>query len=249
MPVLQALRRSRRRRLLALVTFRDEMRFLPGLIENLAGQVDGLIALDDQSKDASAAFLAAQPLTLELLSVEPGGQGENEDARNHRALVEAAWRHRPDWLLGIDADERLERDFRPRAESEIREAERLGNTALWVPFRELWDAPDQVRVDGIWGAKRKACLFRSDPNHRFDERRLHANWASWPPPRADYPVADLRLYHLRMIDPADRERRVKHYQRLDPERIWQPIGYDYMLDEAGIELVLLEAGREYRPSH
>ena len=177
------------------------------------------------------------------------GRENNEDARNHRALVEAAWRHRPDWLLGIDADERLERDFRPRAESEIREAERLGNTALWVPFRELWDAPDQVRVDGIWGAKRKACLFRSDPNHRFDERRLHANWASWPPPRADYPVADLRLYHLRMIDPADRERRVKHYQRLDPERIWQPIGYDYMLDEAGIELVPLEAGREYRPSH
>ena len=52
-----------------------------------------------------------------------------------------------------------------------------------------------------------------------------------------------------MIDPADRVRRVERYQRLDPERIWQPIGYDYMLDEAGIELVLLEAGREYRPSH
>ena len=63
--------------------------------------------------------------------------------------MEAAWRHRPDWLLGVDADERLERDFRLRAESEIREAERLANTALWVPFRELWDAPDQVRVDGI----------------------------------------------------------------------------------------------------
>lgn len=237
----------RRRRLLALVAFRDEMRFLPGLFENLAGQVDGIVALDDQSNDGSRAFVEAQPLLRELLTVSPGEQAELEDGRNHRALTEAAWEHGADWLLGIDADERVERDFRRRAEPELRAAEAAGEPALWVPFRELWGAPDRVRVDGIWGAKRKACLFRADRGHRFDDRRVHAIWAPWPPPDGAYREADLRLYHLRMIETADRRARVERYRRIDPDDTWQEIGYDYLLDERGLELAPLEPGRGYEP--
>jgi len=222
------------------------MRFLPGLFENLAGQVDGVVALDDQSRDGSRAFVEAQPLLLELLTVKPGAQEELEDGRNHRALTEAAWAHDADWLFGVDADERVERDFRRRADAEIDAAEADGEAALWVPFRELWGAADQMRVDGIWGGKRKACLFKADRDHRFDDRRVHAIWAPWPPPAGDYREADLRLYHLRMIDPADRRARVERYRRIDPELRWQPIGYEYLLDERGIELRAVEPGREYR---
>lgn len=223
------------------------MRYLPGLFENLAGQVDGVVALDDQSRDGSRAFVEAQPLVLELLTVAPGEQAELEDGRNHRALTEAAWEHDADWLFGIDADERVELDFRRRADAEIDAAERRGHSALWVPFRELWDAPDQMRVDAIWGGKRKACLFKADREHSFDDRRVHAIWASWPPPDGDYHEADLRLYHLRMIEPADRRARVARYDRIDPDRVWQSIGYDYLLDEQGIDLRPLEAGRAYVP--
>lgn len=245
---LARLLRPRRRRLLALVAFRDELRFLPGLFENLTGQVDGVVALDDQSSDGSRAFVEGQPLLRELLTVAPGAQLELEDGVNHRALTEAAWEHGADWLLGIDADERLERGFRARAEIEIDRAESAGAPALWVPFRELWDGPDRVRVDGIWGAKRKACLFRSARDHRFDDRRVHAIWAPWPPVGGEYPQADLRLYHLRMIDPADRAARVARYRRIDPDATWQAIGYDYLLDEDGLELAPLEPGREFSPA-
>lgn len=240
-------RPRRRRRLLALVAFRDEMRFLPGLFDNLRGQVDGVVALDDQSTDGSREFVEAQPLLVDLIAVPPGAQEELEDGRNHRALTEAAWEHGADWLLGIDADERVERGFRRRCERELAAAERAGAAAMWVPFRELWDAPDTVRVDGIWGAKRKACLFCADRGHRFDERRVHAIWAPWPPERGDYPTADLRLYHLRMVRPEDRRARVARYRRIDPHDRWQEIGYDYLLDERGLELAPLELGREYQP--
>jgi hypothetical protein len=227
--------------------FRDEMHYLPGLFENLQGQVDGLIALDDQSEDESRSFVEAQPLTRQLMVVAPGDQEELEDGRNHKALVEAAWEHGADWLLGIDADERVERDFRSRALEEIERAEAAGQDAMWVPWRELWDKPDRMRMDGIWGAKKKACLFRSDRAHRFDDRRIHAIWAPWPPRDGDYPMADLRLYHLRMIDPEDRVARQRRYLRLDPDKRWQPIGYDYLTDETNIELRELEPGREYVP--
>jgi hypothetical protein len=229
------------------VAFRDEERFLPGLLENLEPQVDGVVALDDGSRDGSIDVLRDHPLVVEILHVPRGAQEELEDGKNHRALVEASWRHRPDWLLGIDADERVERDFRARAEEEVARAERGGHSGLWVPFRELWGAPNRMRVDGIWGGKRKACLFRADRRHRFDERRVHANWAPWPPARGDYPSADLRLYHLRMIEPDDRRARLARYHRIDPDEVWQPIGYDYLLDEEGIELRELEPGRGYVP--
>jgi hypothetical protein len=229
------------------VAFRDEMRYLPGLFENLQDQFDGVIALDDQSTDGSGEFVAQQPGLLELLKVPPGVQAELEDGKNHRALTEAAWKHDADWLFGIDADERVERRFRERAEREIAAAESRGPDAVWVPFRELWDSPDQYRSDGIWGGKRKVCLFRSDPDHRFDDRRVHALWASVPEPPDGWPNADLALYHLRMIHPQDRAARHARYERIDPDHRWQTIGYDYLLDETGMELTPIPPGRHYAP--
>lgn len=223
------------------------MRYLPGLFENLAPHVDGVVALDDQSVDDSADFVASQPSVLELLTVPPGSQGELEDGRNHRALTEAAWEHDPDWLLGIDADERLEMRFRERAETEIGRAEARGRSALWVRFCELWDGPTRFRSDGIWGQKRKACLFAASRGHRFHDMRVHAHWASVPEPRRGWPQADLRVYHLRMLDPADRLRRVERYARIDPRHECQPIGYDYMLDEEGLALETIQPDRMYQP--
>jgi peptidoglycan/LPS O-acetylase OafA/YrhL len=236
-----------RPRIIALVAFRDEMRHLPDFFANVAPHVDGIIALDDQSVDGSAAFVAAQPSVLELLTVPPGAQDELEDGRNHRALTEAARKHGADWLLGLDADERLEQDFRQRAEVELRRAQDAGTNAMWLHFRELWDSPDQYRADGIWATKRKACLFRSSPDHHFDERRVHAFWASMPPPPEDWPQADLNIYHLRMLHPADRAARRERYRRIDPDNVWQPIGYDYLLDETDLALKTVAEGREFTP--
>lgn len=233
--------------MLALLPFRDEMRYLPGLFENLTGQVDGVIALDDQSTDGSRAFVESQPLLVELLTSPGGNEAGMEDGPRHVMLIEAAWNHDSDWLLGIDADERVEREFRRRAENEISRAEAGGKAAIWVPFRELWDSYDHFRIDGIWGEKRKACLFKADRDHVIDDRPLHSIWAPSPPPKGEYPTADLRLYHLRMVEAADREARANRYRRLDPNREWQAIGYDYLMDEEGLELAPLEPGREFLP--
>ena len=49
----------------------------------------------------------------------------------------------------MDADERLELNFRSRALREIERAELEGHLAYSVVLRELWDRPDAYRVDGI----------------------------------------------------------------------------------------------------
>lgn len=229
-----------------MVAVRDEIDRLPDLFSNLEGQVDGVVALDDGSTDSSGRFLEEHPMVIAFRSIPPGAQGEIEDARNHATLREMAWGEGADWLLGIDADERVEHGFRERAEAEIDRAEASGHIAIWLPFKELWTR-DQFRVDGVWGEKRKATLFKADPTAHFEPRRLHSIWAPWPPPNGEYPISDLRLYHLKMIDPAARQARADLYNRLDPDHTYQAIGYDYLVDDEGIELQSIEPGRGFVP--
>lgn len=242
-----------RPRLLALLVFHNEMRYLPGWFENVLPQVDGVVAMDDGSTDGSGDFVAAQPGVLELVRVPPRDPHVWDDGVNHSRVTEAALRHQPDWMIGLDADERLEREFRTRAEAEIRRAERNGYLAYAIHLCELWNSPRTYRVDGIWGTKLRARLFKNVPGLRYDTNQLHGQWAPLNGIRTiqgkplGYPSADLLFYHLRMIDPQDRAARRDRYNQLDPDRKFQASGYDYLTDETGLVLEELKPGREYEP--
>lgn len=82
----------------------------------------------------------------------------------------------------------------------------------------------------MWKTKRRARLFKNAPGLRFDSRSLHGHW---PPLNGrirffgifrKYPAADLLIYHLRMIDPRDRQARRDRYNRFDPGRKFQRRG-------------------------
>jgi hypothetical protein len=239
--------RRRRRRLLALLAVRDESRYLPGYLANVGPQVDGIIALDDRSRDGSGELLEADPRVVEL--IRSGGEGEKwDEVGNYSRLVTAALDHDPDWLVSLDADERVERGFRRRAERVIERGERLGLGAFSVHLLELWASPRRYRVDGLWGGKRPARLFRAREDHEFDMRPLHAQKAPLQGRVRDgFPHADLRVYHLRMVHPEDREARRERYERADPDERLQPkIGYAYLTDETGLRLRRVPWLRGYR---
>jgi len=233
-------------RLFALTAVRNEMRFLPGFLANVSPHVDGIVALDDGSTDGTAETLAAHPAVKGLIRV-PAGRSHWDEVGNHRALVAATLRHGAEWGIVLDADHRLEREFRARCEGTIEAGRREGNDAYALPLRELWGSPRQYRADGVWGQKLRARLFRLREDHEFDTRALHAIKAPLQARRnGDFPVADLEVYHLRMVRPEDRIARRRRYEQLDPDSSFQPeLGYGYLTDERGLELRPVPADRDY----
>jgi hypothetical protein len=74
--------RPRRR---GLIPVRDELRFLPGFFENVAPQGDGIVALDDQSSDESAAF------TLDVWDTKLAEAGTAEGVRLETVTDASRW--------------------------------------------------------------------------------------------------------------------------------------------------------------
>ena len=240
-------------RLLAMVAAHNEMRYLPRWIANVAPHVDGIVALDDRSTDGSGEFLEQQDGVIEIERVTREQRTSWDEAANHRRLTEMAVAHGADWAIGIDPDERLEDGFRARAEEWIEWAEGRERHALSVKVKELWGSGTTYRADGYWDEKRKDVLFDATGPMTFDERPLHGSWAPYAPKRrwwqrnVWHPLADLIVYHCKMIHSRDRQERLQRYLDLDPTGRWNPGGYEYLVDEKGLRLEQLPAGRGYTP--
>ncbi|HKG35451.1 MAG TPA: hypothetical protein VKA89_03320, partial [Solirubrobacterales bacterium] len=148
--------------------------------------------------------------------------------------------------------ERLENAFAERAGTLLDEAERDGIDVLRFNLRELWGDAHHYRCDGVWDRKTLCRLFRNRPgDRRFDPRRLHRFWMPLELVADLGRVGrhcDLDIYHLRMIEARDRERRAARYRDLDPDALYQSLGYEYLLDETGLELRRIPEERGFFPA-
>nr|WP_312970782.1 hypothetical protein [Brucella intermedia] len=210
---------AKRPKVICLFAYRYDENLVPDLLENVAPFTDGWIAWDDTKR-------------TELWYHE---------GQVRRALVDAARDNGADWVLCMDPDERLE----VGAKEKIRALTSGDPFTIWgFHFRELYST-DSYRVDGLWGQKKRYNLFAIHEGQELMNNNVHSGWY---PLNAGYSMemSDINLYHLKMIDPANRKARADLYNKVDTSGI-QEIGYDYLADEADMVLERIPAGRLYHP--
>jgi hypothetical protein len=151
------------------------------------------------------------------------------------------------WVLFVDPDERIEDRAAELIPPLLSSASR--RTLFTFPFREMW-TPTQWRCDGPWAVKgdRKR-LFHLHPGQRFPNKPIHCQ----PVPavsrllRQRLPVF---MYHLKMIEPANRVERARAYLDADPAGRWLAGGdWQHLVDETGLELADIEDGRGFSPAY
>lgn len=209
-------------RVMAIFSFRYDAELVPDLLTNLRPLVDGWIAFDDRA-------------STELFSDEPS---------RRKQLLAAARQAGADWVLAVDPDERFETALAD-AMPALTAAE--GLVAYSFALRELYTM-QRYRTDGIWGKKRQARLLRLPHSWAESPPPLHSPWTGLVP-EARIVDTEFNLYHLKMLTSERRKARAALYTHLDPEKKFQPIGYDYLMDDSDAQFEIIGRGREFAPPH
>lgn len=240
---------SRKVRIACLIQVHNESEDLPGCLQHLSGYVDGIIALDDGSTDATPEILAAHPAVVACIGNPVTTPHTWNETDNRRRLLQQAQDMGYDWVLTCDADERFETLFLQQLH-ELASCFAQGEQAiLSLSLRELWDHPLQYRVDGVWGRKQTGCFFTvpSGEVTLSGSKALHGDWfVDVRREGGKIYRARFNKYHLKMIEPSSRVARRDLYKRLDPEGVLQAEGYDYLsADGSSCRLDSIEPTRSY----
>lgn len=204
---------------------REPQWLIDDLRTNLAPFADEILELDDRDRPDSEAW---------------AHEGQLRARQRQMAIDSGA-----DWVLIIDPDERLE----DRAAAVLRpqmRALRRQRVVLLLRLRELF-APNRYRVDGKWGLYRRGRLYPLHPGQVMSTKPIHAP----PCPVQDHrrvPV-DVNLYHLKMIEEANRPARVAAYSGAEQQHGVAARRWAGMTRQAGMVLHAIPAGRRFSPPY
>lgn len=214
--------------LVCMLPARNAAADLPDYLACVDTFCDAIVALDDGSTDETYDILAAHP-TVRILLRNPVREDYRgwDDAANRNRLIEAAGTLRPEWLISLDADERLDaRDaasIRPFLQTDAIPGFAYG-------FRHV-----PMRNDGEhfiptyqWVYR----LFSHAPGQRFPNQKLHFIPVPTSIPRICWVRTTLRIQHLGGLTAGHRLIRFNKYLEADPLRTWQS-DYSHLLDAPG----------------
>jgi glycosyltransferase involved in cell wall biosynthesis len=217
-----------RPRLVVLLPARNAAEDLPGWFESVERFADAVVALDDGSTDATGALLAAHPLVEVVLRNPRRETYEGWDDRENRArLLDAAADVDPDWVLFLDADERISPDD-AAALRDFLDADALPGLAYGMRCLRMIGGLDHYDRDGLWVYR----LFAFAPGLELPAERLHFVPVPTSIPRDRWVRTTLRIQHLAGLDGPRRRARHAKYREADRDTEFQA-GYDHLLDEPG----------------
>jgi glycosyltransferase involved in cell wall biosynthesis len=173
---------------------------------------------DDHSTDATVSICESFGDAVSVFRSRFDGLDE---ARDKNSLLQEICRVNPEWVLWIDGDEVLENRGPEQIRAAVTQAPEAGAWYLRVAY--LWDDPQQVRVDGLFGNFRRLSLFRvrGQPVSRlkFRPTRQGGNFHCGNVPDGLTGVhreLDVRLKHYGYLTQQQRMTKYAFYTKADP---------------------------------
>ena len=209
----------------AMIRARNEGRWIGRVIDSLEG-LGQVFLMDDESTDATAAVAREHGATVLPTPYLRVGGHKIDEARDKNWLLaqinSGVFGPRPDWIVCVDGDEELERDGAAKV---LRACQSTDVDVWWFRWLNLWDAPNQIRVDGLYARATKACLFRNVVGLEYESFSkgtpynpgLHA--ANAPLKSATALVGGhlaVNLLHYGYLLREDRLRKWNFYNDIDP---------------------------------
>ena len=198
-----------------LVPARNAEADLPGFLESAPGACDAVVALDDGSTDRTGDLLRESAI-VEILLENPRRDSYEgwDDARNRQRLLDAAAELEPDWIVSLDADERMDAGD-AAALREFLATDAIRACAYGLEHFRIWDG-DRYDPRSTWVYR----VFAWRPGQRFPEQRLHFNPIPTDVPRSAWIRTTVRLRHLGAGSEEQLEQRLSKYREADPGRRW-----------------------------
>lgn len=173
---------------------------------------------DDHSTDDTISICESFGDTVTVLRSPFQGLDE---ARDKNFLLERVMLENPEWILWIDGDEVLEASGPEKIRAAVTQAPRAAAWYLQIAY--LWNDPEQVRIDGLFGNFRRLSLFRcrgqSAAKLRFRSTAHGGNFHCGNVPDGlvgEHRDLAVRLKHYGYLTKEQRLRKYEFYTHTDP---------------------------------
>ena len=199
--------------IVGMLRIRNEARWIRAVVSSILPVCEHVVILDDHSEDETAGICGAFP---ERVTVLPSPFEGLDESRDKNYLLKEVMKLDPKWCLCIDGDEILDPAAPEVIRSELAEP-RAACYSLKVVF--LWDAPDTMRTDGVYGRFFRPSLFRARPGPAFLETTYGGHFHCGNVPAGMGCTAqplDTRILHLGYMSREDRLRKYRWYNETDP---------------------------------
>ena len=211
--------------LVCLLPVRNGEQDLPGYFESARRFADAVVAIDDGSTDATRELLESEPLVETVLTNPPRDDyaGWN-DSENRNRLLDAAAALRPDWILSLDADERIDAGD-AAALQEFIATEAVRGDAYFLCVYRMIDGLEQYDQASLWVGR----LFAFEAGQVFPSRRHHPGALPTSIPTERHRRTTIRIQHLSSATSERRRARFQKWQEADPDGTYQR-SYVHILD-------------------
>lgn len=202
-------------RLAGLLRIKNESRWIRQVIHSLIPVCDHLFILDDHSTDDTVEICRSFG---DYVTGYCSAFDTLDEARDKTFLLHKALEHKPEWALMIDGDEVLEAGAKWKID---RLLDRPNFLTYTMQILYLWNDPQTMRVDGVYGRFYRPSLFKvSEKAASWSRTNVPGNLHCTSLPdamRNETPgESGIKLLHFGYIDSELRRRKFDWYNQVNP---------------------------------